>query len=168
MVVDLGSNLHTCNRVSTRLALTLRHGFGGLSDMYSSSSSSAGREKRNGREHSLLPASPATDVHPARKRLIICCDGTTNDGVNTEKPITNVARIARCIKNDHIVQEADGSRTSLVQIVMYMRGVATGTSSAANAVDILGGRGMSKHVPRMLSLAPAEVSPLLDVKIFLC
>jgi uncharacterized protein (DUF2235 family) len=116
-------------------------------DMDPSSSSSAGREENSGHEHSLLSRTTTSEIQPGRKRLIVCCDGTTNDGINTQKPITNVARIARCIKNDHIIQEADGSRTCLAQIVMYMRGVATGTSILANAVDMLGGRGMSKRIP---------------------
>jgi uncharacterized protein (DUF2235 family) len=116
-------------------------------DMDPSSSSTARREENSGQEHSLLSRTLATEVQPGRKRLIVCCDGTTNDGVNTQKPITNVARIARCIKNDHIIQEADGSRTSIAQIVIYMRGIATDTSILANAVDMLGGRGMSKHIP---------------------
>ena len=108
-----------------------------------SSSSLGGKESSSGPKHSHIPRSSAIDIEPGRKRLIVCCDGTTNDGVNTDKPITNVAKIARCIKNDHIITGNDGSRTSVAQVVMYMRGVATGTSALTNAVDGFYGRGMS-------------------------
>jgi uncharacterized protein (DUF2235 family) len=77
------------------------------------------------------------------KRLVVCCDGTQNDGVNTLKPITNVARIARCIKNDDVVTRTDGIRCKVLQIVFYMRGVATGTARVVNLRDSLFGRGMS-------------------------
>lgn len=76
------------------------------------------------------------------KRLIVCCDGTTNDGVNTKKPITNVARIARCIDNESKVVERDRSERHIAQIVFYLRGVGTGTSFLTNAVDDVYGRGM--------------------------
>jgi hypothetical protein len=77
------------------------------------------------------------------KRLVVCCDGTQNDGVNTLKPITNVARIARCINNEDVLTGTNGSRCNVPQIVFYMRGVATGTSLFNNLRDSLFGRGMS-------------------------
>lgn len=78
------------------------------------------------------------DTGPAPKRLIVCCDGTAKDGVNTEKPITNVARIARCIKND---DRGNNSGHPGPQIVFYLRGIGTGTSYLANLVDRVLGRG---------------------------
>jgi uncharacterized protein (DUF2235 family) len=78
---------------------------------------------------------------PTPKRLVICCDGTLNDGINTGRPITNVSRIARCIKTDDIATDAHGNRTSIPQLVFYMRGVATGTSRFNNLRDGVFGRG---------------------------
>jgi hypothetical protein len=34
----------------------------------------------------------------SKKRLFVCCDGTWNDAFSTNKALTNVSRIARCIK----------------------------------------------------------------------
>lgn len=82
-------------------------------------------------------------ARPTPKRLVVCCDGTLNDGVNTKKPITNVARIARCIKNDGDVND---SGRPIPQIVFYLRGIGTGTSFLTNAVDGVYGRGMLSYL----------------------
>lgn len=73
-----------------------------------------------------------------RKRLIVCCDGTQNDSVNSGDPLTNVARVARCISNtawDEELQE------KMNQIVFYQSGVGTGTSTLVNSWDTIRGRG---------------------------
>lgn len=65
------------------------------------------------------------------RRLIVCCDGTTNDS-ESGNPVTNVARISRCIASH-------GKKAE--QIVFYMPGIATGTSKFNNTYDALIGRG---------------------------
>jgi uncharacterized protein (DUF2235 family) len=34
----------------------------------------------------------------SKKRLFVCCDGTWNDSVSTDSPLTNVSRLSRCVK----------------------------------------------------------------------
>lgn len=73
-----------------------------------------------------------------RKRLIVCLDGTWNDGINSENPLTNVARFARCVEAD--VYD-DVASVQIVQSVFYMTGIGTGTSWRANIKDAIYGRG---------------------------
>lgn len=70
-----------------------------------------------------------------RRRLIVCLDGTWNDGINTDKPLTNVARFARCLKTGAY------ENVQIVQIPFYMTGIGTGTSWLANLKDAISGRG---------------------------
>lgn len=77
-----------------------------------------------------------------KKRIVICCDGT---GKNAEAPLmklTNVSRIARCIKNTH----SDGSP----QIVHYQSGVGTGLWRANNLYEGATGKGISRPLGRIL------------------
>lgn len=99
-------------------------------------------EKRAERHIRRIKSAYSKFLEARPKRLIVCCDGTTNDGVNTKKPITNVARIARCIDNESKVVESDRSERHIAQIVFYLRGVGTGTSFLTNTVDGVYGRGM--------------------------
>ena len=70
-----------------------------------------------------------------KKRLIVCCDGTWNDSISTDSPLTNVSRISRLITDigDH----------GIPQVVYYHTGVGSGTSAAGNVVDGMSGRGES-------------------------
>lgn len=43
---------------------------------------------------------PIRQHMPRAKRIIACCDGTTNDGINSESSLTNVARLSRCISHE--------------------------------------------------------------------
>lgn len=72
-----------------------------------------------------------------KKRLIICWDGTTNDGINTANPLTNVSRIARCIK----YSDDSSGDDPIIQTVYYRSGVGTGTSRVTNSIDTIFGRG---------------------------
>jgi uncharacterized protein (DUF2235 family) len=69
------------------------------------------------------------------RRLVVCCDGTANDS-DRDNPLTNVARISRCI-----AAEDDRWGNLFTQIVFYMSGVGTGTSKANNMYDSIIGRG---------------------------
>jgi uncharacterized protein (DUF2235 family) len=69
-----------------------------------------------------------------RKRLILCCDGTWNDSISTDSPLTNVSRITRCIP-------AVG-KSGIPQIVLYYSGVGSGTSKLGRVVDGMTGRGL--------------------------
>jgi hypothetical protein len=72
-------------------------------------------------------------IENVKKRLFICCDGTWQDGVNNNGPITNVSRLARCVKN----VAGDG----YLQIVYYDSGVGNGTAWPSQTVDGATGRG---------------------------
>jgi len=85
----------------------------------------------------MAGAAADASVASYRRRLIVCCDGTTNDGINTTNPLTNVARISRCVKSEDDRDPDD----RVVQIVYYQTGVGTGTSQLANVVDSVYGRG---------------------------
>ena len=78
-----------------------------------------------------------TSPPKVRKRLIVCCDGTSNDSINTSAPPTNVSRIARCIKDE---DDYDNNE-KVIQLVYYRSGVGTGTSKVTNIVDSICGRG---------------------------
>ncbi|RAO68307.1 uncharacterized protein BHQ10_004319 [Talaromyces amestolkiae] len=61
------------------------------------------------------------------KRLIVCCDGTWEDGNSEEinNPLSNITRIARAIK-PHAEIIVNGVRTIIPQITYYQKGVGTG------------------------------------------
>lgn len=61
------------------------------------------------------------------KRLILCCDGTWNDSISTNNPLTNVARFSRCVK--------ERTKDGILQIVYYHTGVGVGTSRISNSID---------------------------------
>jgi hypothetical protein len=84
-----------------------------------------------------------------RRRLIVCCDGTQNDGINTLKPLTNVARIARCVhdEDERVTADRNDIRVPIQQIVYYKAGVGTGTSKLTNLADSVTGTGMSATGP---------------------
>jgi uncharacterized protein (DUF2235 family) len=69
----------------------------------------------------------------APKRIIVCCDGTWNDSVSSDSPLTNVARISRLI--------ADTGKSGIAQVVYYHTGVGSGTSQLGNIIDGMSGRG---------------------------
>ena len=84
-----------------------------------------------------------------KKRLIVCCDGTANDGVNTSAPLTNVSRIARCIASSHSASRDSSSQdpsSEIVQAVYYRSGVGTGTSDWGNLIDWIWGRGIHHNI----------------------
>ncbi|ORY19624.1 hypothetical protein BCR34DRAFT_471960 [Clohesyomyces aquaticus] len=72
------------------------------------------------------------------KRLVVCCDGTWNDSVSTDSPLTNVSRFSRCV-------EAIGE-DGILQIVYYHTGVGSGTSKLSNSIDGATGRGLSRNI----------------------
>ncbi|KAH7394879.1 hypothetical protein DE146DRAFT_764489 [Phaeosphaeria sp. MPI-PUGE-AT-0046c] len=72
------------------------------------------------------------------KRLIVCCDGTWNDSVSTNNPLTNVARFSRCIE--------ERTQDGILQIVYYHTGVGAGTSKISNSIDGAVGRGLGANV----------------------
>ncbi|WP_375464750.1 DUF2235 domain-containing protein [uncultured Methylobacterium sp.] len=76
----------------------------------------------------------------ARKRLVICCDGTWNDAdVGTQ--FTNVVRMARAIEAvDETTEE------SIKQIVYYHSGVGSGSDSLWQVVGGATGLGLSRNV----------------------
>lgn len=71
------------------------------------------------------------------KRLIVCCDGTQNADDVKGQPLTNVAKIARCVSD-----EDTWKQQTFIQIVHYQPGVGTGTSRFTNTRDAAIGRGL--------------------------
>ncbi|KEQ68180.1 hypothetical protein M436DRAFT_30098, partial [Aureobasidium namibiae CBS 147.97] len=73
-----------------------------------------------------------------KKRIFVCCDGTWNDSISTDSPLTNVSRFARCVK--------EVAKDGTMQIVYYHTGIGTGTSKFASAIDGATGRGIHANV----------------------
>ena len=73
-----------------------------------------------------------------RRRLVVCLDGTLNDGINSDNPLTNVARFARCVKAGDYDYDAG---VYIIQSTFYLTGIGTGTSWRTNATDAIFGRG---------------------------
>ncbi|KAI1473233.1 uncharacterized protein F4812DRAFT_43286 [Daldinia caldariorum] len=84
-------------------------------------------------------AQPVTEC--PKKRLFVCCDGTWKDAVNTAAPLTNVARLARCVK---AVSFKNG--TQILQIVHYQTGIGRGSSTIGRVIDGATGRGISTNI----------------------
>ena len=80
------------------------------------------------------PSSSANDSPLPKKRIIVCCDGTWNDSVNSDSPLTNVSRISRLISAVDMY--------GMQQIVSYHTGIGSGTSKLGNIRDGMSGRGM--------------------------
>ncbi|KAI0166759.1 hypothetical protein GGR52DRAFT_555423 [Hypoxylon sp. FL1284] len=78
-----------------------------------------------------------SDSH-IRKRLFVFCDGTWKDGVNNQRPLTNVATLARCLEGV--------SDDGYLQMVYYDNGVGNATSSPAKLIDGATGRGISTKI----------------------
>ena len=95
-----------------------------------------------------------------KKRLIVYCDGTANDGVNTSAPLTNVSRIARCIASSQSVSR--DSSSEIVQLVYYRSGVGTGTSRGGNLVDWIWGRGIHHNIREAYNFICLNYSSLED------
>lgn len=86
-----------------------------------------------------------------RKRLIVCIDGTQNDSINAGEPLTNVARLSRCVSPTAF----DGLHGEYMnQIVYYQSGVGTGTSTVINSWDMIRGRGKSSSFGSTLPSQP--------------
>jgi uncharacterized protein (DUF2235 family) len=97
--------------------------YGGAVDSPRTETSSGARGSPEARSPFAVP----------KKRLIVCCDGTWNDSISTDSPLTNVARISRCIPGV--------SDSGVIQVVSYYTGVGSGTSRASNIIDGMTGRG---------------------------
>ena len=78
-------------------------------------------------------------IRQPKKRIIVCCDGTWNNGIASESPLTNVSRIARS------VNEIADDGTGMLQVVYYDSGVGSGTSWFANGYDGATGRGIGSE-----------------------
>ncbi|KAL2064183.1 hypothetical protein VTL71DRAFT_4677 [Oculimacula yallundae] len=91
------------------------------------------------------------------KRLIVCCDGTQNSADGKGQPLTNVAKIARCVSD-----EDTWTSNTFIQIVHYQPGVGTGTSRSVNNRDAAVGRGLSKGIRAAYSFICMNWSSLKD------
>lgn len=84
------------------------------------------------------------------KRLVVFCDGTWND-LRTPQ-LTNVARLAKCVKPVVEEQNPDGSERLVRQVVYYDEGVGVASNISKFAdklVQLLGGgfgRGLDRKV----------------------
>lgn len=85
----------------------------------------------------VRPGSCSVHSMMAGKRLIVRLDGTTNDGINQPGPLTNVARISRCIEQEN----RRDANAVMSQIVYYRTGIGTGTSKLSNTKNAIFGRG---------------------------
>lgn len=78
---------------------------------------------------------PPTAQTVPKKRIFVCCDGTWNDSISTSNPMTNVAKISRCI--------AGVADDGAIQIVYYATGVGTRSRGLGSGIDGATGRGQS-------------------------
>ena len=67
-----------------------------------------------------------------RRKIVVCCDGTLSSDIKGG-PFTNVSRLARCI--------APEDALGTIQLVLYQRGIGTGTSRLTNLIEGATGRG---------------------------
>lgn len=74
-----------------------------------------------------------------RKRLFVCCDGTWNNAIGSANPITNVARLARCVPT--WTDDEGREEPSMLQLVYYSSGVGTMGERASNVVQGSTGKG---------------------------
>ncbi|KAH8703485.1 hypothetical protein BGW36DRAFT_393809 [Talaromyces proteolyticus] len=79
------------------------------------------------------------------KRLIVCCDGTWEDGTSSEinSPVTNITRICRAI-NGYAKVVIEGVPTLVPQITYYQKGVGTGVLD--RYIGGMSGAGLSANV----------------------
>ena len=98
-------------------------------------------DNQAGMQASKSTASPQDRAPPAldsrrqpKKRLVICCDGTSNNSISTDRPLTNVSRLSRCIDD-----VADNGGT--LQVIYYHAGIGSGSSKYANVADAVTGNG---------------------------
>ncbi|KAF7185614.1 hypothetical protein HII31_13111 [Pseudocercospora fuligena] len=84
----------------------------------------------------------ASAINMLRRRLIICCDGTTNDGINSRDPLTNVALVSQCIS----AEDHTDPQKPFIQIVWYRSGIGTGTGHMANTWDSMTGKGIHRII----------------------
>ena len=82
--------------------------------------------------NSAQPRSSRPGSQSTPRKIVVCCDGTTNDDVN-EKKITNVVRFARCI--------APVDEHGVTQLVYYQRGVGTKRGFWRNTRETVTGKG---------------------------
>jgi uncharacterized protein (DUF2235 family) len=69
-----------------------------------------------------------------KKKLVVCCDGTWNNSDARKLPLTNVARIARCVKSS--------DKNGTAQIVYYQTGIgSSGWSKMGRAIEGMTGIG---------------------------
>jgi hypothetical protein len=90
-------------------------------DEASSSSSSKLAQETSSSEHSDQKPRPVKTM----KRLFICCDGTWQNAIGTNRPLTNVARFARSVKRK--------GHDDAVQIVYYASGVGSKPDNTTKA-----------------------------------
>ncbi|KAH7014374.1 uncharacterized protein B0I36DRAFT_389287 [Microdochium trichocladiopsis] len=90
---------------------------------------------------SASPTAEASEPR-ARKRLIVCCDGTWQSSVTIKKNVpSNLTRLARSFaREDVVTDDKSGKETVWEQIVYYDAGIGTGEISKAEK-DRQGGFG---------------------------
>ncbi|KAK0127424.1 hypothetical protein ONS96_006965 [Cadophora gregata f. sp. sojae] len=94
----------------------------------------------NGKPLTRKTTSEGLVLYP-NKRLIVCCDGTMNQDDVKGQPLTNVAKIARCVDD-----EDRWTEQTFIQVVHYQPGVGTGTSRWTNGRDAALGKGLSRSI----------------------
>ncbi|KXN90069.1 hypothetical protein AN958_05074 [Leucoagaricus sp. SymC.cos] len=110
------------------------------------SSLSHSSSSRSPRHSSTDPTSDMSKEAPrprARKRIIVCCDGTWQDGISTSRSrFSNVLRLARAINHEDERQDAMGSDIPegisdrpIQQIVFYQSGIGTDNNPWSEYVD---------------------------------
>ncbi|KAF7719632.1 Uncharacterized protein PECH_004128 [Penicillium ucsense] len=96
------------------------------------------------------------DLKPARKRIIICCDGTWQSAVSGQKTVpSNVTRLCRSL--NPVGTDKDGKEWQ--QVVWYDSGIGTNSLALGDALEGLTGQGMETNVIEAYNFVVLNYNP---------
>lgn len=109
-----------------------------------------------------LPRQVTEESPRLQKRLIICCDGTWNNGLNSDPDqVTNVLKLARCI-----FPEDRRTFPPVPQLVYYQAGIGTTEISALNLAQGATGTGISSKIREAYGFIAQNYIPGDEVFLF--
>lgn len=109
-----------------------------------------------------------------KKRIIVCCDGTWQDGISEYRSrFSNVLRLARAINHEDERQDALGpdipdgsSKFPIQQIVFYQSGVGTENNPWSEYVDGATGASLADKVEEAYAFIAHNYCPGDDIYLF--
>ncbi|KAK7690243.1 hypothetical protein QCA50_006898 [Cerrena zonata] len=109
------------------------------------------------------PARPTTPLARPNKRIIICCDGTWQDGLSVSQrwKYTNIIRLARAINRSD-----ERTVPPTPQIVFYQTGVGTDTFTAMQLLDGAVGATLGEKVQEAYGFLAHNYQPGDEIFLF--